>query len=40
LDINNTEVKPLQETDIEDVVTRADGFWPQKVVQYLAAEEL
>jgi hypothetical protein len=40
LDINNAEIRPMNETAIEEVVTRANGFWPDRILEYLKSEEL
>jgi hypothetical protein len=36
LDVNNAEVRPLQETDIEEVIDRALGFWPDELLEYVS----
>ncbi len=36
LDINNTELRELQDADIEEVLERAIGFWPDELLQYLS----
>ena len=35
LDVNNHRLRALEETDIENVLTRARGFWPEQLLQYL-----
>lgn len=36
LDINNAEVLVLQDADIEEVLDRAVGFWPDQLLEYLS----
>jgi len=35
LDVNNTQVRELQETDIDDILDRAGRFWPDELLEYL-----
>ena len=39
LDVNNIEICPLQDADIDEVIERADGFWPDEVLEYLSGVE-
>lgn len=36
LDVNNAEVRELQDVDIDEVIDRAIGFWPDKLLEYLS----
>ncbi len=36
LDVNNIEVRPLQDVDIEEVIERAVGFWPDELLEYIS----
>ena len=35
LDVNNTDIRPLEDADIEDVLTRATSLWPDELLRYL-----
>ena len=35
LDVNNVDPKPLQDADIDTVLTRASGLWPEELLKYL-----
>jgi hypothetical protein len=35
LDVNNVEVRPLEDADIEEVLTRARSLWPDALLEYL-----
>ena len=35
LDVNNWEIRPLEDSDIEEVLTRATGLWPAQLLEYL-----
>ncbi len=35
LDVNNRDIKPLNEADIELVLERAGGLWPEELIQFL-----
>lgn len=35
LDVNSFEVRPQSETDIEDVITRAGGLWPESLLEFV-----
>jgi hypothetical protein len=35
LDVNNHEVRVLQEPDIDDVMERADSLWPAEMLEFL-----
>ena len=39
LDVNNAEVRPLQDADIEEVIDRALAFWPDELLEYIAGVE-
>lgn len=36
LDVNNSDVRVLQDADIEEVLERAIGFWPGELLKYLS----
>lgn len=36
LDINNTELRELGDADIEEILERAVGFWPDELLKYLS----
>ena len=36
LDVNNSEPRPLNEADIQEVIERASSLWPGKLLEYLA----
>lgn len=36
LDVNNAEVRELKDADIEEVLDRAIGFWPDELLEYLS----
>lgn len=38
LDVNNTEVRPMAEADIEEVVERAVSLWPEQLLEYITGE--
>lgn len=35
LDVNNREIRPLQEADIQQVLERAGSLWPDATIEYL-----
>lgn len=35
LDVNNAEIRPQSETDIEEVLTRGAGLWPDKLLGFV-----
>lgn len=35
LDVNNAKIGPMQDADIDQVIDRAVGFWPDGVLEYL-----
>ena len=35
LDVNNRETRPLEDADIEEVLARATGLWPDVLLDYL-----
>ena len=35
LDVNNAEVRPMQDADIKTVIDRALGFWPTELLEYI-----
>jgi len=39
LDVNNHEIRALQDADIDEVIERALGFWPDELLKYLSEFE-
>ena len=35
LDVNNAQLRPLEKADMEEVLDRADGLWPERLLEYL-----
>ena len=38
LDVNNVDVRPLEDADIEEVLTRAASLWPDALLEYLRGQ--
>jgi len=36
LDVNNADVRPLEDADMEEILTRATGLWPDALLDYLS----
>ncbi len=34
LDVNNREIRPLEESDIEEILERASSFWPNQLLEF------
>lgn len=38
LDVNNADLRPLEDSDIEKILSRAGCFWPDELLQYINEE--
>jgi hypothetical protein len=36
-DVNNAEVRPLEEADIDGILERANSLWPEELIKYINA---